>query len=246
MLFVGVSTPKMKKILTHSSFFLLVLTAMDMLTMAKVAMQYRVRVSKAKLIASGFKVEEINATSPLMCAIQSNLRPWSKLMCVSETAPISCLFTEMRLVALSDDSSADAVTCMTSYSPAACVLNTTTAYNPGEILVQGCDPKICQNGQIEPYDLGKIEGKTCTAPFLNIPYVGCLYLNLTPRSWCEAQSMCANMEARLIVPSNFIEMQIYLLAVALFQDVWVGVRSGQWLDGNPVTSSQWWPGYQRC
>ncbi|XP_064090736.1 uncharacterized protein LOC135204494 [Macrobrachium nipponense] len=233
----------MEKKLLSPSFFLLVLTTMDMLMFAKAVMQYRARVSKAKLTTSGFRVEEVSVTSPLMCAIQANMRPWSKLMCISETVPISCLFSEMKLAALSDDNSTDTVTCMTSFTPSACVLNTTVAYNPGEIFINGCDPKICQDAQIKPYDLGNIEGRTCTAPFLNIPYVGCLYLDFTQRSWCQAQSICANMEARLIVPADFTEMQIYLLAVALFQDVWVGVRSRAWLNGNPVTSSQWWPGY---
>ncbi|XP_068205557.1 uncharacterized protein [Palaemon carinicauda] len=206
-------------------------------------MQYKTRVSKAKIIGSGFRVEEINVTSPLMCAIQANLRPWNKLMCVDEANPKSCLFSDMNLSAMADDNSTDGVTCMTSHSPSACVLDENKAYSPGEVFAIECDLKICEKGKVEIYDIGDIQGNTCTPPFLNIPYVGCIYLDLFKRSWCEAQSLCANMESILIVPSDFSKLQLHFLAFALFQDVWVGIRSQEWLNGDPVISGQWWSGY---
>ncbi|XP_042229947.1 probable maltase-glucoamylase 2 [Homarus americanus] len=79
---------------------------------------------------------------------------------------------------------------------------------------------------------------TCSALFEFVTDLGCVYLHHTAMNWVNAQAYCVQHGADLLVTHHFTALQQYLLPHSIHQ-IWVGVKSKKWLDGQNVAAGEW-------
>ncbi|XP_069156598.1 C-type lectin domain family 17, member A-like [Procambarus clarkii] len=86
--------------------------------------------------------------------------------------------------------------------------------------------------------------EVCVPPFNAVPNVGCVYLKEALTTWDDARTCCQAIGGDLYslgTLSDYTALQNYLGNLTQ-NEVWVGVKSRKWLNGNDVTASEWSPG----
>ncbi|XP_071525291.1 C-type lectin domain family 17, member A-like [Panulirus ornatus] len=125
--------------------------------------------------------------------------------------------------------------CWTKYHKV-CIVDD-DVYSAGEERIEDCQHLICQEEEMIPKSKIHVP---CSAPFMMVAGLGCVYLHDEEMNFCSAQRHCSSLSAELAVPEDFGILQQYALA-HIENNVWVGVKARQWLNGRPVTMEEWGP-----
>ncbi|XP_042211674.1 uncharacterized protein LOC121859070 [Homarus americanus] len=200
---------------------------------AEAKIWYPAKISTSKLSpAKSFTTT--NFHSQTICAIKATQTEWSYMFTYEDD---TCSLYDAKIGGYDDESNlGDTTTCKTRLLYE-CVVND-IVYDHGSSNLDDCTLMVCWNKVFGPITS---DMRVCADPFLEVPGLGCIYLNIVEKTWDDARDCCITMGADLFVATgNFKTLQNYLQDF-LSDQVWVGVRDQKWVDDRAVTVSEWGP-----